>query len=180
MVTTGPGPEHLADVKSPARVALAAALATMLVAGCAGTANPTASPTELAAATPSPTVEPTAAPTAAPTASPTPGPTLIPYPGPSIPAGTLTLKIAAKNIAFDTSALTATANTPFVIAFDNNDPGEAHNVAIKLGSDLIFNPLPTIVGPAHADYYISAGLPAGTYAFLCIVHPVMHGTLTVT
>jgi plastocyanin len=165
---------------NPARFALAAALATTLVVGCSGTTSPTASPSELAAETASPTLEPTTGPTAAPTASPTPGPTLIAYPGPSIPAGTLTLKIAAKNIAFDTSALAATANTPFVIAFDNNDPGAAHNVAIKLGSDLIFNPLPTIVGPAKANYFISGGLSAGTYTFLCIVHPVMHGTLTVT
>ena len=165
-------------MRSPARFALVAALVATLVAGCTGTTAPTASPTELVAVTAAPTSEPTPAPT--PTASPTPGPTLIPYPGPSIPAGTLTLRIAAKNIAFDTSALAATANTPFVIAFDNNDPGKAHNVAIKLGSDLIFNPLPPIVGPAKADYFISGGLSAGTYTFLCIVHPVMHGTLTIT
>jgi plastocyanin len=164
-------------MQSPARFVLVAALATMLVAGCAGTAAPTASPTELAVATASPTPEPTVA----PTATGTPAPTLIPYPGPPIPPSTLTIAIGAdQHLLFDTASLAAPADTPFVIAFDNNDPGAAHNVAIKLGSDLIFNPLPTIVGPAKANYFISGGLSAGTYTFLCIVHPVMHGTLTVT
>jgi hypothetical protein len=177
---------------NPARFALAAALATTLVAGCAGTATPTASPTELAAATASPTLEPTAAPTASPTPAGTSAPTLIPYPGPSIPPGTLTIEIGADpHLKFDRTELAAPANTPFVIAFDNRDvcaPGAcagqtslAHNVAIKLGSNFIFNPLPAIFAPVKANYFISQGLPAGTYRFLCIVHPVpMQGTLTIT
>ena len=173
-------------MKRHARLVVAAAMA-VTIAGCAGAANPTASPTELAAATPSPSVEPTAAPTA------TPAPTLIPYPGPAIPPGTLTIEIAAiKTLAFDRSDLAAPANTPFVIAFDNRDTtacttcggagatGQPHNVAIKLGSDFIFNPLPPITAPASANYFISQGLAAGTYTFLCTVHPVMHGTLTIT
>jgi hypothetical protein len=175
-------------MKRPARLVLATAMA-VAIAGCAGTANPTASPTQLAAATPSPSLEPTAAPT--PTA--TPAPTLIPYPGPAIPPGTLTIKIAAiKTLAFDRSDLAAPANTPFVMAFDNRDTtacttcggagatGQPHNVAIKLGSDFIFNPLPAIIAPASANYFISQGLAAGTYTFLCTVHPAMHGTLTIT
>jgi hypothetical protein len=172
-----------------ARYALAVALAMTLAAGCSGTAAPTASPTELGAATASPTPGPTTTPT--PTG--TPAPTLIPYPGPAIPPGTLTIEIAAvKTLAFDRSDLAAPANTPFVIAFDNRDTsvcttcggagatGQPHNVAIKLGSDFIFNPLPAIIAPASADYFISQGLAAGTYTFLCTVHPVMHGTLTIT
>jgi hypothetical protein len=173
-------------MKPHARLVLASAMAVTIAAGCAGTANPTVSPTQLAAATPSPSLEPTATPTA------TPAPTLIPYPGPSIPPGTLTIEIAAvKSLAFDRSSLTAPANTPFVIAFDNRDTsvcttcspgatGQPHNVAIKLGSDLIFNPLPAIVAPAKVNYFISGGLAAGTYQFLCTVHPAMHGTLTIT
>jgi hypothetical protein len=175
-------------MQSPARFVLVAALATMLVAGCAGTAAPTASPTELAVATASPTPEPTVA----PTATGTPAPTLIPYPGPPIPPSTLTIAIGAdQHLLFDTASLAAPADTPFVIAFDNRDvcanasacsglTSIPHNVAIKLGSDLIFNPLPVISAPAKADYFISEGLPAGTYQFLCIVHPAMHGTLTIT
>jgi hypothetical protein len=161
--------------------ALAVTLVATTAAGCAGTANTTPSSTQLTSATSNPTVEPAAG----PTPTPTPGSTLIPYPGPSIPPGTLIIEIGAElGLKFDRTTLTAPPNTPFVIAFDNraNLPpltGNVHNVAIKLGSDLIFNPLPAIVAPAKANYFISEGLPAGTYQFLCIVHPVMHGTLTI-
>jgi hypothetical protein len=174
------------------RLALAAVLVATMVAGCAGTAAPTASPSELASATASPTSEPTAP----ATASPTPAPTLIPYPGPSIPSGTLTIDIGADpNLKFDRTQLTAPADTPFVVAFENRDlcdancqkvysyplPSIPHNVAIRLGDELLFNPMPTIFAPGTGNYYISEGLPAGTYQFLCIVHPVqMKGTLTIT
>jgi hypothetical protein len=184
-------PEH-DPMKLSAGLAIAAALATTLVAGCAGTANPTASPTEPALATASPTSEPTLAPT--PTG--TPAPTLIPYPGPSIPPGTLTIDIGADpNLKFDRTQLTVPADTPFAIAFENRDlcdancqkvysyplPSIPHNVAIRLGDELLFNPMPTIFAPGNANYYISEGLPPGTYLFLCIVHPVqMKGTLTIT
>ncbi len=177
-------------MKPQAKVVLALATAVMVAAGCSGTANPTVSPTQLAAATPSPSLEPTAAQTAtsAPTPTSAPAPTLIPYPGPSIPPGTLTIAIGADpHLLFDTASLAAPANTPFVIAFDNRDVCSTtasacgpHNVAIKLGSDLIFNPLPAIVAPAKVNYFISGGLAAGTYEFLCTVHPAMHGTLTIT
>jgi hypothetical protein len=168
------------------------ALLALLVAGCAGAPAPTASPTELAAATASPT----AVPTTSPTPTGTPAPTLIPYPGPSISPGTLTIDIGADpNLKFDRTQLSAPADTPFVIAFENRDlcdancqkvysyplPSIPHNVAIKLGDQLLFNPMPTIFAPDKANYYISQGMPAGTYLFLCIVHPVqMKGTLTVT
>jgi hypothetical protein len=174
------------------RLALAAALVAALLGGCAGAANPTASPTELPTAPASPTSEATAL----AAVSPTPAPTLIPYPGPSIPPGTLTIEIGADpNLKFDQTQLTAPADMPFVIAFENRDlcdancqkvysyplPSIPHNVAIRLGDELLFNPMPTIFAPAKADYYISDGLPAGTYQFLCIVHPVqMKGTLTIT
>ena len=91
------------------------------------------------------------------------------------------------NTAFDTTDLSAPANTPFVIRFDNREtPGHtcdvvgcSHNVAIEDGQDLIFDPLPTIGPGAHADYVIPQGLAPGTYEFRCIIHPVMHGTLTI-
>jgi hypothetical protein len=178
-------------MKLSAGLAIGAALVTTMVAGCAGAAAPTASPTELAAATATPTSEPTLAPT--PTG--TPAPTLIPYPGPSIPPGTLTIDIGADpNLKFDRTQLTAPADMPFVIAFENRDlcdancqkvysyplPSIPHNVAIKLGDVLLFNPMPTIYAPAKADYFISQGLPAGVYTFVCIIHSQMRGTLAIT
>jgi hypothetical protein len=159
--------------------ALAVTVAATIAAGCAGTANPTASPTPPAVSVSGPTGEPSLT----PGTSGTPGPTLIPYPGPLIPPGTLTLDISAVfGLQFDRSSLSAPADTPFVIHFSNQDTsngGRNHNVAIKLGGTLLFDPRPTVRTPEQADYFISEGLPAGTYQFLCIVHPTMNGALTV-
>ncbi len=91
------------------------------------------------------------------------------------------LSLIAKNIQFDVKSLDVPANKAFTIAFDNQDPSTPHNVAIHKGS-------PTgqqvwqgtiITGPAKTTYDVPA-LPAGTYAFVCSVHPnTMYGTLTV-
>ena len=116
-------------------------------------------------------------------ASPTPapsgaaaGPSGAPPGGPAGP----TLAVTALNIAFDPTALQAPADTPFKIDFDNKDPGTPHNVAIHEGS-------PTgpevwkgeiFAGPAKKTYDVPP-LKAGTYGFVCSVHPNMTGTLTV-
>jgi plastocyanin len=89
------------------------------------------------------------------------------------------LEISAQNIAFDTDALTVPADTPFQIVFTNNDAGIPHNVAIHEGTPTgpevwvgeIFN------GVETRTYDVPA-LPAGTYGFVCTVHPNMTGTLT--
>ena len=116
-------------------------------------------------------------------ASPTPapsggaaGPSGAPPGGPAGP----TLAVTALNIAFDPTALQAPADTPFKIDFDNKDPGTPHNVAIHEGG-------PTgpevwkgevFAGPAKKTYDVPP-LKAGTYGFVCSVHPNMTGTLTV-
>ena len=88
------------------------------------------------------------------------------------------VSIVASGIAFTTTAVTAPADTPFVIAFDNEDAGTPHNVVIHDASGAevfkgdIFN------GVATKEYQVSA-LKAGAYAFACSVHPNMTGTLTV-
>jgi cytochrome c oxidase subunit II len=90
------------------------------------------------------------------------------------------VQISAKNVMYEQSAITATADAPFQIDFKNEDPGTPHNVAIHLGSPTgeqvfmgkIFN------GVADMTYDVPA-LPAGTYAFVCSVHSSMTGTLTV-
>jgi hypothetical protein len=166
-------------MKPTSALVLGATLVAMMAAGCAGPAKPTGSPT----LPPVSTMSPNAEPAPASSASVTPGATLIPFPGPQIPPGTVTIAIAAVyGLQFDRSSLSAPADTPFVIHFSNQDTsngGRNHNVAIKLGGTLLFDPRPTVRTPAQADYFISEGLPAGTYQFLCIVHPVMHGTLTI-
>ncbi len=90
------------------------------------------------------------------------------------------VKLVAQNIAFDQTAISAPANTPFTISFDNQDAGIPHNVAIHEGSptgNAVFTG-EIITGTAQKDYSVPA-LPAGTYAFVCTVHPNMTGTLTV-
>ena len=99
-------------------------------------------------------------------------------PAPSAPAGSAVLKIAADNTAFDTRELTAPADQPFTIEF-NNQEALSHNVAIYKGSEPLFNG-EFFKGPGTISYVVQA-LPAGEYIFICDVHPVpdMTGTLTV-
>jgi cytochrome c oxidase subunit II len=91
-----------------------------------------------------------------------------------------TLDLVAKDIAYDQAALTAPADTPFNIDFDNEDNGVPHNVAIHQGSasgDEVFRG-DVFPGIATMVYDVPA-LAAGEYAFVCTVHPNMTGTLTV-
>ena len=114
---------------------------------------------------------PPPAPSAEPSASGEPGASG----GPAGPP----VAVSAVNVAFEQSALTVTAGTPFQINFDNKDNGVPHNVAIHEGSPTgpevfkgeIFS------GPAQKTYDVPA-LTAGTYAFVCTVHANMTGTLT--
>ncbi len=90
------------------------------------------------------------------------------------------ITITAQNIAYLETEVTAPADTPFTIAFVNLDAGVPHNVAIHEGSPTgpeiwqgeIFNGVETRV-------YEVPPLPAGTYGFICTVHPNMTGTLIV-
>ena len=81
-------------------------------------------------------------------------------------------------IQFEQTELSAPADAPFVMRFDNKDAGTPHNVEIKDANGQsvfkgeIFN------GVAVKDYAVPA-LAAGTYQFVCTVHPNMVGTLTV-
>ena len=112
-------------------------------------------------------------------ASPAPAPSGGPSGAPPPPAGP-GLAVAALNLAFQPTELQAPADAPFKIDFDNQDPSIPHNVAIHEGG-------PTgpevwkgeiFPGPAKKTYDVPA-LKAGSYGFICTVHPSMTGTLTV-
>jgi plastocyanin len=89
------------------------------------------------------------------------------------------LEISAENVAFDKAELSAPAGEPFPLVFHNEDAGVPHNVAIHEGSPTgpevfkgeVFNGIET------RTYQVPA-LDAGTYGFVCTVHPNMTGTLT--
>ena len=88
------------------------------------------------------------------------------------------VEVSAMMIQFEQTELSAPADAPFVIRFDNKDAGTPHNVEIKDANGQsvfkgeIFN------GVAVKDYAVPA-LAAGTYQFVCTVHPNMVGTLKV-
>jgi plastocyanin len=94
--------------------------------------------------------------------------------GAPVPAGG-TATVVAKDIAFTTPAVAVTAGSPFTIAFDNKD-GAPHNIDITDASGShVFKG--DIVSGTQVSYAVPA-LAAGTYTFICDVHPDMKGTIT--
>jgi plastocyanin len=157
------------------RLLLGSALvALMFAAAACATAAPGwtyAAPTEAPAATPVPSTDASAAPTDA-TASAAPSDAT------SGGTGGTTVQISALNIAFEQSEVRAPADAPFVIHFDNKDASVPHDIAIKDASGTQVFKGDVVTGPAETDYNVPA-LPAGTYQFVCTIHPNMTGTLTV-
>jgi mono/diheme cytochrome c family protein/plastocyanin len=93
------------------------------------------------------------------------------------PTGTV-LEISAQNIQFDKTTLEAPADEAFQIAFQNNDAGVQHNVEIRDASGMTVFKGEIFNGVDSRTYRVDP-LPAGTYQFICTVHPNMVGTLTV-
>jgi len=101
-----------------------------------------------------------------------------PTPAPSGDATGTVIELAAKNIAYTTTSLQAPADQPFTIHFQNQDTSVPHDVQIKDGSGTVVFTGDTITGPAEASYTVPA-LKAGSYTFVCTIHPNMTGTITV-
>ena len=148
-------------------VVLTIALAALLSA-CTSTSAPGwtyAPPTEAPASQPAPSGDASAAPSAE-------------APSDNGGSGGDVVEVSALMIQFEQKELSAPADAPFVMRFDNKDAGTPHNVEIKDASGQsvfkgeIFN------GVAVKDYAVPA-LAAGTYQFICTVHPNMVGTLKV-
>ena len=91
------------------------------------------------------------------------------------------LDLVAINVAFDKKELEVPAGKAFGIRLDNQDgPGLPHNVEIKAEDGTVISDPPEIDGGVETTYTY-APLEAGTYTFICRIHPVasMTGTLTV-
>jgi mono/diheme cytochrome c family protein/plastocyanin len=102
-----------------------------------------------------------------------------PAPAGSLPPNAVTLEVTAEGVKYDKSTLEATAGQPFAIHFTNKDDSTPHDVDIRLSDGTVVVDNPTITGPTETTYVIKP-LDAGTYTFICSVHPtLMFGTLTV-
>jgi len=93
---------------------------------------------------------------------------------------TADLTVVAKDVAFDTHALSIASAKSFTIDFKNQDPSTPHNIEIKDSTGAVVQDQPTITGVSETVYTFNA-LQPGTYTFICKVHPIpsMTGTLTV-
>lgn len=91
------------------------------------------------------------------------------------------LTVVAENIQFDADTLEAAAGQPFTITLDNQDEGVPHNVAIyetDAMQDALFKG-EIFDGAAEMTYDVEP-LEAGSYHFVCDIHPNMNGTLEVS
>ena len=94
---------------------------------------------------------------------------------PSQPAADVSL--TAEGTAFVQTTLDGPAGKAFTVAFDNRDT-LPHNLQITdAGGKAVFTG-DIVNGPAIKVYSVPA-LVAGSYKFICLVHPAMTGTLTV-
>ena len=104
-----------------------------------------------------------------------------PAPAATLPPGATILKLTAVSIAYDVHELTAPAGAAFGIDFKQEDSGVGgHNVEIRdSGGQTIFKGQ-VLTDPGETTYTIDA-LRAGTYTYICSIHPIasMTGTLTV-
>ena len=96
-------------------------------------------------------------------------------PPPSYPPGAIV--ITAQSQRFSTSELIVPADETFSLVLENRD-ADMHNIAIRtkqgFEGDLIFRHDPI----AASTIVLEVGpIAAGTYHFLCEVHPAMTGTV---
>jgi len=104
-------------------------------------------------------------------------------PGPSGPAASIDpsapkVPLVASGFAWTTPNLSAAAGTPFIIELNNQDAGVPHNIQIKDPAGAIVLTSDQFNGVATRPVQVKA-LTAGTYPFICAIHPTMTGTLTV-
>ena len=98
------------------------------------------------------------------------------------PGDTFFLEIAAENIEYDVTELTAPAGEDITLQFDNDDPEIQHNWSLyedEAGTQEIFKG-EILTGVDTIDYDVPAIDEPGTYHFHCDIHPAaMKGELII-
>jgi plastocyanin len=96
--------------------------------------------------------------------------------------GPVTIDLAAKGFAFNTSLITVPAGSAVTIRFSNQDPGVNHNFALYNSPAQLTNLFrgEIITGVRTIEYRFSAPATPGDYYFRCDLHPVMYGVFRVT
>ena len=95
---------------------------------------------------------------------------------PAVGAEGGSVTIVAEDLAFEPDAISASVGE-LQITLDNRDDGVPHNIAVTgngvdAGTELE-------KGPVSQE--LTVGLPsAGSYTFVCEIHPAMKGTITVS
>lgn len=105
--------------------------------------------------------------------------------GPSVelPVVTIVAAEGASTAGYseETRNVTAPADEPFQILFDNRDGQARHNVVIAASEDTKSDPLfreEPFLGPRKMTWKVEPPLAAGSYIFFCEIHPtVMTGTV---
>jgi hypothetical protein len=87
------------------------------------------------------------------------------------------IALVASAVKFDKASITAPADKPFKIVFDNKDAGTPHDVDILDSTETKIFDGADFPGPEVRTYDVPA-IPAGTYKFICSIHPdLMNGEL---
>jgi hypothetical protein len=102
-------------------------------------------------------------------------------PSPSGQPADVAATVVAKGIAFDIKSIEVPADQAFRILFRNQDPASVpHDIDIRQSDGAtVIQDRPTINGGQETTYQYDP-LPAGSYVFICSIHPIpaMTGTLT--
>ena len=93
------------------------------------------------------------------------------------PGPTADVVVHAKDVKFAEASLTGPADRAFTLALVNEDAGTPHNVELKDGAGTSLFKGEIFPGVDTRVYDVPS-LAAGTYTFLCTVHPNMTGSAT--
>jgi plastocyanin len=157
-------------VRTPLRhsIAVAAAIAALLLGACGGDDQESGSDVEATATTSTTAATATTAATGATTATT----------AHSDGMDKTEFKITAKNIAFSPDKLTIPLAKEVKIVFDNRDNAVPHNIHFKTPTDVKTDVKEGKSAGVKDTVQLNVD-KAGTYDFLCDVHPTMKGELTV-